>query len=80
MADRTSRLLAALAFSATALASAPLVASAQTGTFYTPPKLVKQGTATSPIGGTGAVTVQVFIHKNGSVGAAKVRKVDQSQR
>ena len=74
MADRTFRLLAALAFSATALASAPLVASAQTGTFYTPPKLVKQGTATSPIGGTGAVTVQVFIHKNGSVGAVKVEK------
>ncbi len=74
MADRTFRLLAALAFSATAFASAPLVASAQTGTFYTPPKLVKQGTATSAIGGTGAVTVQVFVHKNGSVGAVKVEK------
>jgi tetratricopeptide (TPR) repeat protein len=74
MADRTFRLLAALAFSATALASAPLVASAQTGTFYTPPKLLKQGTATSPIGGTGAVTVQVFVHKDGSVGAVKLEK------
>jgi tetratricopeptide (TPR) repeat protein len=74
MADRTSRRLAALAFSALAVAAAPLVASAQTGTFYTPPKLLKQGTATSPIGGTGAVTVQVFVHKNGSIGGVKLEK------
>ena len=74
MADRTPRLLAAYAFSALALASAPLIASAQTGTYYTPPKLIKQGTATSPIGGTGAVTVQVFVHRNGSIGGVKVQK------
>ncbi|HEY6237046.1 MAG TPA: energy transducer TonB [Candidatus Elarobacter sp.] len=74
MADRTPRLLAALALSALATASAPLAASAQTGTFYTPPKLIKQGTATSPIGGTGAVTVQVFVHKTGAIGAVKVEK------
>jgi tetratricopeptide (TPR) repeat protein len=74
MAHRTSRLLAALAFSASAAASATLAASAQTGTFYTPPKLIKQGTATSPIGGTGAVTVQVFVHKNGAIGGVKVEK------
>jgi tetratricopeptide (TPR) repeat protein len=74
MADRTSRLLATLAFSALAVASAPLIASAQTGTYYTPPKLIKQGTATSPIVGTGAVTVQVFVRKNGSIGAVTVKK------
>ena len=74
MAHRTARLLAALALTALASASAPLAASAQTGTFYTPPKLVNQGTATTPIGGTGSVTVQVFVHKNGSVGGVKVQK------
>jgi len=72
MADRSPRLIAALA--ASALASAPLVAYAQTGTYYTPPKLIKQGTATSPIGGTGAVTVQVFVHKDGTIGAVKLEK------
>jgi tetratricopeptide (TPR) repeat protein len=74
MADRTPRLFAALATSAFAFASAPLIASAQTGTYYTPPKLVKQGTATSPVAGTGAVTVQVFVRKDGSIGAVKVQK------
>jgi tetratricopeptide (TPR) repeat protein len=74
MADRTSRLLAALASSAFALASAPLIASAQTGTYYTPPKLIKQGTASSPIGGTGAVTVQVFVRKNGAIGTVRLMK------
>ncbi len=74
MADRTLRLLAALALPALALASAPLTASAQTGTFYTPPKIIKQGTATSPIAGTGSVTVQVFVKKDGSIGAVKVEK------
>jgi tetratricopeptide (TPR) repeat protein len=74
MADRTPRLLATLALSALAVASAPPIASAQTGTYYTPPKLIKQGTATSPIAGSGAVTVQVFVHKNGAIGAVKVQK------
>ncbi len=74
MAYRTPQLLATLALSALAAASAPLIASAQTGTYYTPPKLLKQGTATSPIVGTGAVTVQVFIKANGTIGAVKVEK------
>ncbi len=74
MADRTPRLFAALAMSAFAIASAPLIATAQTGTFYTPPKLIKQGTATSPIAGTGAVTVKVFVKKNGSIGAVTLQK------
>jgi tetratricopeptide (TPR) repeat protein len=74
MAHRIPRLLAALAVSAFALVSAPPNASAQTGTYYTPPKLVKQGTASSPIVGTGAVTVQVFVRKDGSLGAVKIEK------
>jgi TonB family protein len=72
MAERTPRLLAALALGALALA--PLGAPAQTGTFYTPPKLLKQAEPTSPITGKGAVTVQVFVRKNGSVGGVKVQK------
>ena len=74
MADRTPRPTVTLALCALAVAAAPLIASAQTGTFYTPPKLLKQGTATSPIAGTGAVTVQVFVHSNGTIGAVKVEK------
>ncbi len=74
MADPTPRLLAALALSSLSLAFAPAIVSAQTGTFYTPPKLLKQGTSTSPIAGTGSVTVQVFVHKNGAIGNVKVQK------
>jgi tetratricopeptide (TPR) repeat protein len=74
MAERTTRSLAALALGALALLSSPLPAPAQTGTFYTPPKLLKQATPSVPIAGTGAVTVQVFVRKNGSIGAVKVQK------
>ncbi|HEX3466952.1 MAG TPA: tetratricopeptide repeat protein [Candidatus Elarobacter sp.] len=74
MADRTLRLLAAAALCAPGLTAFALPASAQTSTFYTPPKIVKQGVNTSPIAGTGAVTIQVFVKKNGSIGAVKVEK------
>jgi TonB family protein len=70
----TTRLFAALALGAFSLASLPLAASAQTGTYYTPPKLLKQAEPSSPIVAKGAVTVQVFVHKNGSIGAVKVQK------
>lgn len=73
MAERTPRLLAALALGALTLA-VPLAATAQTGTYYTPPKLLKQAEPTVPITGKGAVTVQVFVRKNGSIGAVKVQK------
>ncbi|GAC1537603.1 MAG: hypothetical protein NVS2B17_10460 [Candidatus Velthaea sp.] len=43
----------------------PLVAPAQTGVFYTPPKLLTRGTNTSPVAGKGSVTVKIFVHKNG---------------
>ncbi|MEA2690422.1 MAG: hypothetical protein QOD51_3029 [Candidatus Eremiobacteraeota bacterium] len=74
MAERTSRLLAAIALTALATASLPLAALAQTGTFYTPPKLLKQAVPSVPIAGKGAVTVQVFVRKNASIGAIKVQK------
>lgn len=73
MAERTLRLLVAAALCAPLTAFA-LPASAQTSTFYTPPKIVKQGVNTSPIAGTGAVQVQVFIKKDGSIGAVKIEK------
>jgi TonB family protein len=73
MADRIARPLAALALCALAAAFPPS-ASAQTGTYYTPPKLIKQAESGVPIAGTGSVTVQVFVHKNGSIGGVKVQK------
>jgi tetratricopeptide (TPR) repeat protein len=74
MADRTFRLLAASAFAAMSLATSPLAASAQTSTFYTPPKIVKQGTSNAAVVGTGAVTLQVFVKANGSIGTVSVKK------
>jgi len=74
MAERSLRLLVASALGAFALGSFAPPASAQTSTFYTPPKIIKQGTATSPIAGTGAVTVQVFVKKDGSIGTVKIEK------
>lgn len=74
MAARTLRPLAAVALVALAGASLTRPAAAQTGTYYTPPKIVKQGSAMSAIAGTGAVTLQVFVKKDGSIGAVRVEK------
>lgn len=72
MSVRTARSLAVFALGATLVASAPLAAFAQTGTFYTQPKVVSQAKTSVPIAGTGSVKVQVFVHKDGSVGGVKV--------
>ncbi len=74
MAARPARSLAALALGALSLASFPLAALGQTSQFYAPPKIIKQGTATSPVVGTGAVTLKVFVKKDGSVGPVTVVK------
>ncbi len=74
MADRTFRLPVALALGVLVPAALPSAAPAQTSQFYSPPKIVKQGTATAPIVGTGAVTVKVFVKKDGSVGPVTVLK------
>ena len=74
MVQRTPRLLAALALGAISFASLPLTTAAQTSTFYTPPKIIKQGTSSAPVVGTGAVTVKVFVKKDGSVGTVQVEK------
>src|ERR1035437_242171 len=74
MVERTLRPLAALALGALCLALTPLAALAQTSQYYTPPKLIKQATPTTPIAGTGSVTVQVLVNKNGSIGNVKIQK------
>jgi TonB family protein len=74
MATRPSRLLAAVALGAVSLASFPLLAGAQTSQFYSPPKVLKQGTSTTPVAGTGTVEVKVFVKKNGSVGSTQILK------
>lgn len=48
------------------LAALPAVASAQTGVYFTPAKIVKTGTNTTPAPAAGAVSVKVFVRKNGS--------------
>ena len=72
MVERTLRALVALG--AITLASMPLAGQAQTSTFYTPPKVIKQGSTSSPVLGTGSVTVKVFVKKNGAVGSVAVEK------
>jgi tetratricopeptide (TPR) repeat protein len=74
MAERSLRSLIASTLGVSALASFAAPAVAQTSTFYTPPKIVKQGAATTPIAGTGAVTLQVFVKKDGSIGSVKIEK------
>lgn len=74
MVIRTPRALLALALGALPLASFPFAASAQTSTFYSPPKILKFGAHTSPILGKGAVTLKVFVKKNGQVGSVQVLK------
>ncbi|MBV8579682.1 MAG: tetratricopeptide repeat protein [Candidatus Eremiobacteraeota bacterium] len=71
MAERTPRLLAALAVGATVVA--PSLAVAQTSTYYTPPKVLKQGVSSAPEP-AGAVTVKVFVTKTGAVGTVQVAK------
>jgi tetratricopeptide (TPR) repeat protein len=74
MVERTLRALVALALGAVTFASIPLASQAQTSTFYTPPKVIKQGSASSPVLGPGSVTVKVFVKKNGAVGSVVVEK------
>ena len=72
MADRSRRLLAGLVL--TALAALPFAGSAQTQQFYRPPKVLKLGTSSAGVSGTGTVTVKVFIKKDGTPTTAQVTK------
>ena len=69
MSTNIARLLATVA-----LVGLPLSARAQTGSLYVPPKLVKAGTSTSAASGSGNVTVQVFVKKDGSFNVTHVIK------
>jgi TonB family protein len=73
MAVRNPRPLAGLALVALT-AALPAAAGAQTSTFYTPPKIIKQGTTTAPVVGTGSVTVKIFVKPDGSIGSVAVEK------
>ncbi|GAC1404647.1 MAG: hypothetical protein NVSMB64_08210 [Candidatus Velthaea sp.] len=61
----SNRSMRSAALAALAVGALPLVAPAQTGVFYSPPKLLTRGTNTSPVAGKGSVTVKIFVHKNG---------------
>ena len=74
MAVRILRPLAALTLGAAASALLPLAASATTSQFYAPPKVIKQGAATTPNVGKGTVRLKVFVKKNGTVGAISIVK------
>ncbi len=55
----------------------PLGANAQSATlnYYTPPKMLKQGSSQTPIAGPGAVVVQVLVHPDGTF---KVQQIIRS--
>ena len=54
------------------VAAAPLTAVAQYANEFVPAKLIKQGTTSSPIAGSGTVVVQVQVNADGSHKAIKV--------
>ncbi|MBV9104052.1 MAG: energy transducer TonB [Candidatus Eremiobacteraeota bacterium] len=61
---KPSSFIAAFTIAAVAAFAAPRAARAQVG--YVAPKLLKQGTYTSPIAGPGTVIVKVLVNANGS--------------
>ena len=72
--DRAVRCGAALGTLVCAF-GASVPALALSSQYYVPPKLVKQGTAQSPIAGNGTVIVQVLVNTDGSF---KVQKIVRS--
>jgi tetratricopeptide (TPR) repeat protein len=74
MAVSSLRSPLAAALGVLALTASGVAALAQTSTYYTPPKIVKQGASTSPVVGTGSVQLKVFVRKDGSVSTVQVEK------
>lgn len=66
MKDVAPGLLAVVLFGAI-----PIAAHAQS---YAPPKIVKQGSTTATVAGSGSVTVKVFVKADGSAGPVTVEK------
>jgi tetratricopeptide (TPR) repeat protein len=60
---------------AAVFAVAPVAVLAQTSVFYVPPKLLKNGTSTTPIAGAGSVTVKVLVKHTGLIDPASVTVV-----
>lgn len=71
---RSLSALAATCAAALAVAVATLPAGAQYSTEYSPAKLIKQGTTTKPIAGSGTVIVQVDVKPDGTHQAMRVIK------
>jgi TonB family protein len=69
---RISRPLAVAVLLGIALGASPRGASAQSSQIYVPPKILKQGTASSAFSGSAKVTVKVLIRKDGSLASASV--------
>jgi len=57
-----------------AIVAAPFAAGAQTQATYIAPKLLSRGANETALAGTGAVTVQVFVKKDGTFSVSKVLK------
>ncbi|HET6274540.1 MAG TPA: energy transducer TonB [Candidatus Cybelea sp.] len=70
------RIVAPAVAALVALAQAPAIA--QYATEYTKPKLIKQGTTTQPIAGSGTVIVQVQVNADGTHKATHVIKTTNS--
>ncbi len=56
------------------LVATPLAAGAQAASTYVGPKLLQRGANATALAGTGEVTVQVFVKKDGSFNVTKVAK------
>lgn len=55
----------------------PAPAPAQTGTYYFPPKLIKQGKATLANGGAGTVVVKVAVNPDGTFKVQERHPLDE---
>lgn len=76
MNDRLARLFAAVATvgSLALVQGAPALADPTAAQYYNPPKLVKQGTPSSPISGNGTVVIQVLVNPDGTFKVQKIVK------
>jgi tetratricopeptide (TPR) repeat protein len=63
-----------LVLGAISIATLPLIARAASDTSYTPPKMIAQGASHKSAIGAGLVTLKVFVHKDGTIGAVTVEK------
>ncbi len=72
--NRSRAGLASAAATLAAFLGLTCAALAQSPDYQTPPKLIKQGTNTSPIAGPGTVVVQVYVNADGTFKVTRVIK------